>query len=225
MPSSGVRVVRGMGVSRLALPLLALGLMGNGPVDPPVLRALDAIQARYDGIGDLTAAFVQTSYTAALGRESVHNGRVTMKRPGRIRWEYSAPDERVIVLDAETLRIYSPVDAQLQVAGIEQGSVSPTALSFLLGGGVLRDFFRAEGIDDPKRAELGLRLRPRDESSFELIELWVERETYQLRESVLLDLFKNRTSVRFESIEENVGVDESAFEIDVPEGTEVIDLR
>ena len=74
-------------------------------------------------------------------------------------------------------------------------------------------------------SELGLRLDPRQESSFEFIELWVNRETYQLRESVLVDLFKNRTIIRFASIEENVGVDDSSFDISVPEGTEIIDLR
>ena len=209
---------------RLAV-LLALGLLGNGAAEEPTTAALDAIQARYDDVADLSASFVQTSYTAALGRESISVGRLTMKRPGFFRWEYSPPDERVIVLDADTLRIYSPLDSQLQIAGLAKGTVSPTALSFLLGDGVLRELFTAVAIDAGERAELGLRLDPRQESSFEFIELWVDRETYQLRESVLVDLFKNRTSVRFDSIEENVGVEDSSFDIAVPEGTEIIDLR
>ena len=94
---------------RLAL-LLVLGLLGNGATEEPTTAALDAIQARYDGITDLSAGFVQTSYTAALGSESRSDGRVTMKRPGLIRWAYSPPDERVIVLDA-------PDVAHLQPAG------------------------------------------------------------------------------------------------------------
>jgi outer membrane lipoprotein carrier protein len=204
--------------------LLALGLLGNGAT-AEIPAALDAIQARYDGITDLSAGFVQTSYTAALGGESVSAGRLTMKRPGLIRWEYSPPNRRVIVLNADTLRIYNPLDEQLQIAGLAKGTVSPTALSFLLGEGVLRELFTAVAIDADDRAELGLRLDPRQESGFEFIELWVDRETYQLRESVLVDLFKNRTSVRFDSIEENAGVDDSSFDIEVPEGTEVIDLR
>ncbi len=205
--------------------LLALGLLGNGATEEPIPAALDAIQARYDGITDLSAGFVQTSYTAALGSESVLAGRLTMKRPGFIRWEYSPPNKRVIVLNADTLRIYSPLDEQLQIAGLAKGTVSPTALSFLLGDGVLRELFTAVAIDADDRAELGLRLDPRQESGFEFIELWVDRETHQLRESVLVDLFKNRTRIRFDSIEENAGVDDSSFEIEVPEGTEVIDLR
>ena len=208
-----------------ALAFSLIALLGNGPAESPVLARVAAVQARYDGIADLRAGFVQTSYTAALGRETVSKGSLTMKRPGLFRWEYSTPEERVIVLDAETLRIYSPVDEQLQVIALAQGTVSPTALSFLLGNGELRELFEAEAIDDPERPELGLRLRPREESSFEFIELWVARETHQLRESVLVDLFKNRTSVRFVEIVENVGIEESAFSIDVPEGTEVIDLR
>ncbi len=205
--------------------LLVVGLLGNGPPAVPVLSVLDAIQSRYDGIDDMTAAFVQTSYTAALARASVSAGTVTMKRPGRIRWQYSMPEERVIVLDSETLRIYSPVDKQLQVVALAEGTVSPTALSLLLGDGVLRELFWVEAIEAPGRAELGLRLRSRKESSFEFIELWVDKQSYQLRESVLVDLFKNRTRVRFEGIEENTGVEVSAFDIEVPEATEIIELR
>ena len=61
--------------------LLVVGLLGNAPPAVPVLSVLDAIQSRYDGIDDMTAAFVQTSYTAALARASVSAGTVTMKRP------------------------------------------------------------------------------------------------------------------------------------------------
>lgn len=217
---------RGNSGLRVAIPLLALLALGSGPAKVPSVAAeLDAVQARYDGVRDLQATFVQTNYTAALQRESVSEGSMTVQRPGRVRWEYSTPEARVILLDTESLRIYSPVDRQLQVAALAQGTVSPTALSFLLGQGVLRELFSAETIEAPGRPELGLRLRPREESSFEYLELWVDPQTHQLRESVLLDLFKNRTSVRFDAVRENVGVDESAFELEVPEGTEVIDLR
>ena len=52
--------------------MLALALLGNGP---PVAGsdtevALDAIQARYAAVRDFRAVFVQTSFSAALGKES-----------------------------------------------------------------------------------------------------------------------------------------------------------
>jgi outer membrane lipoprotein-sorting protein len=42
---------------------------------------------------------------------------------------------------------------------------------------------------------------------------------------VLVDLFGNRTVLRFSELVENAGVEDAAFEIQVPKDTEVIDLR
>jgi outer membrane lipoprotein-sorting protein len=37
-------------------------------------KALDAVQKRYDGVRDLRASFEQTSYSAALGTETISRG-------------------------------------------------------------------------------------------------------------------------------------------------------
>ena len=223
--------------ARAGLVLLALALLGGGgEADPAPAEAnlvpaeaagatLDAVQRHYDEVRDFRADFVQTSFTAALGEETIAHGTVQMKRPGRMRWEYAPPDSRVILVDRESIRLYDPEARQLQIASLAEGRLSPTALDFLLGEGVLAEQFEASPAPPEARAELGLKLRPRGDQSFESIELWVHPESYQLRESVVVDLFKNRTSLRFEGVVENGGVPDAAFEFEPPEGTSVIDLR
>lgn len=188
-------------------------------------KTLDAVQKRYDAVRDLRAGFSQSSYSAALGTETVSNGTVIVVRPGRMRWEYSAPDGRVIVLDQASIRIWNPQENQLQIAALSAGTVSPTALGFLLGQAVLRETFDAELISDPARSERGLRLRPKTDGGFESLELWVDPKTHELRESVVLDLFGNRTRLRLENMRENAGVQSSEFELSVPATAEVVDLR
>ncbi len=188
--------------------------------------ALDAIQARYDGVRDMRADFEQTSYMASLGKESSSEGSVLVERPGKMRWEYGKPDGRVIVLDGETIRIYDPSDKQLQIATLVEGGVNPTALSFLMGDGVLGEMFDAKPIDAKERKELGLRLTPKDgDQSFESLELWVDAKTHQMRESRITDLFGNKTTLRFKNVVENNGAKKAEFEVTVPEGTEILDLR
>jgi len=208
-----------LGISASAL--LLLGSAGGDTMGD----VLDALQKRYNRIKDLRAEFVQTSHVVSVGRKEVSNGLITVMRPGHMRWEYSAPEQRVIVMDGETLRIYSPADRQLQIASLRSGAVSPTALSFLLGNGILREIFEVAGTLESNRNELGLKLRPKQDSGFEFLELWLDPRTYQLRESVVVDLFGNRTRVRFQEISENTGVVEEDFSIEVPDDTEVIDLR
>lgn len=200
------------------------GLLGAAPGPEPVDSVLAALQARYEGITDLRADFVQEAHVASIDKLDVSSGRVVMQRPGRMRWEYSAPEKRVIVVDKGTLRVYTPSDSQLQILPVS-GAFSSMALGFLLGDGDLRDSFVGERLDSEGREEIGIRLRPREASAFEHLDMWLAKNSHQLRESVVFDLFGNRTSVRFASIHENIGVDEGAFEIDVPEGTEIVDLR
>ena len=205
----------------------ALLALGNGPSAPDAETAalLDAIQAHYDAVNDFAARFVQTSHIASLGRDEVAEGHVWVRRPGRMRWEYQTPEPRVIVVDGETLRLYSPDDKQLQIAPLASGAFSPTALDFLLGSGKLREQFVAGRLPDGEDGSIHLRLQPRRESRFQFLELRVAPDTQALRSSVVVDLLGNRTEVRFESLEENQGVPEERFTISVPKGTEVLDLR
>lgn len=204
--------------------MLALALTAADAPDD-VGKTLEAVQKRYDAVKDMRASFTQTSFAAALGKETEAHGTVVVERPGRMRWEYAPPDGRVIVLDQQAIKIWNPEDKQLQIAKLSASNVSPTALGFLMGQGKLRDTFTAEAIAAPDRVDKGVRLRPKSDASFESLELWVDPKTDQLRESVVLDLFGNRTRVRFDEIVENKGVPASAFTLEAPAGAEVLDLR
>jgi len=216
--------------TRKALAVLALAgaLLGNGaPGDSaaPLDALLDSVQKHYNGVRDLRAEFEQESLVKALGKRDVSRGSLAFKRPGRMRWNYAEPEVRVLSIDSETVRMFSEADRQLQIVPIGQGSLSPTALDFLLGGADLRESFEAARIEDATRKDIGLKLTPRGDTSFESLELWLDAESFELRESVLVDLFGNRTTLRFAELVENTGVEDGSFEIQVPENTEVIDLR
>jgi outer membrane lipoprotein carrier protein len=188
-------------------------------------KTLEAVQKRYDSVRDLRASFAQTSYSAALGKETEAQGTVVVKRPGKMRWEYGKPDGRVIVLDGSAIRIWSPEEKQFQIAALSASNVSPTALGFLMGQAKLGDSFEATNLTEAGRSERGLLLRPKNDAGFESLSLWLDAKSLQLRESVVVDLFGNRTRVRFAEIVENAGVEPSAFELSAPAGAEVIDLR
>ncbi len=209
---------------RVALAALTLALAAADTGDDAT-KALDAVQKRYDSVQDLRASFAQTSFSAALGKESEAHGTVVVKRPGKMRWEYGKPDGRVIVLDGSAIRIWSPEEKQLQIAPLSGQNVSPTALGFLMGQTVLRDSFEAKPVSEPGRSERGLLLRPKGDAGFESLTLWLDAKSFQLRESVVVDLFGNRTRVRFDGIVENAGVDAATFEFAAPPGADVIDLR
>ena len=199
-------------------------LLGNGaPDDPDALAS--RLEKRYAGVRDLRAEFVQVASIASLGREEVSSGWVAVKRPGKMRWEYREPAATVMVVDEKTLRIFNPAERQLQVAPLGAGTFSPTAIGFLLGSLELKRVFVATLPAEGRADRRGLVLRPREPASFESLELWLDPETLQLRESVVHDLFGNRTELRLSDVQENIGVREAVFTLEVPDDIDVIDLR
>jgi outer membrane lipoprotein carrier protein len=210
----------------LLLALLALGLTAGGD-RPPEEAALAALQARYDACRDLRARFEQTSQGS--GFPTVLKGTVLVQRPGKIRWTYDPPDDRVIVLDGEAIWHYSPDEHQLQIGSLEKGGVDPTALSFLMGEGRLEQEFRPRLVPQEAGADppvLVLDLIPLGEPSFELLRLWLDPESHELRESTVRDLLGNETRIALSAAECNRGVPPDAFRVEYPkETTEVIDLR
>jgi outer membrane lipoprotein-sorting protein len=188
-------------------------------------KTLAAVQKRYNAVHDLRASFVQKSFSPALDKETETHGTVVVQRPGKMRWEYAQPDARVIVLDGSAIRIWNPEEKQLQIAALSKSGVSPTALSFLMGQGSLSESFTASPLNEEGRSERGLMLKPKGDAGFESLALWLDPKTLQLRESVVVDLFGNRTRVRFDGIAENAGVPASSFDLPAPPGAEVIDLR
>jgi outer membrane lipoprotein carrier protein len=152
-----------------------------------------------------------------------------VQRPGKIRWTYDAPDGRVIVLDGEAIWHYSPEDRQLQIGPLEKGGVDPTALGFLMGEGRLEAEFRARLAPQPADGgspALVLDLVPLGDPSFDLLRLWLDPKSHELRESVVRDLFGNETRLALRDAECNRGVPPDAFRVEYPkETTDVIDLR
>jgi outer membrane lipoprotein carrier protein len=198
--------------------------IGSAPeVDSSEL--LGAIQARYESVESIRAEFEQTSRVAALGRDETSRGRVIVKRPGRMRWEYASPEPSVIVVDEESVRIYRSKERKLQIAPLSPRAMSPTALGFLLGDADLRETFRAEPLETSDATELRLRLVPKSEVGFQHLELRLDAASHALRGSVLVDLFGNRTELLFHDVRHNAVIAPDAFELRVPDGTEVIDLR
>jgi len=74
-------------------------LIGTAPLDgqtaakPPIDRFVESVQQRYDRVRDFSADFVQTYSGGVLRTSTSERGKVFIKKPGKMRWEYAAPEE------------------------------------------------------------------------------------------------------------------------------------
>jgi len=196
---------------------------------PAVASASDvarALQKKYDSIKDFSADFVHVYEGGVLKKKIVERGHVLIKKPGKMRWEYKAPEEKLFVSDGIKMYSYLPQDKQVIVSTVPQDDQAATPMLFLAGkGDVTRDFtpsLVALPPDLPAGAQ-ALKLVPRSpQRDYDWLILAVDPATLTLRGLTTIDAQGGKSSVSFTNLKENVGLADKSFAFNIPRGVDVI---
>jgi outer membrane lipoprotein carrier protein len=204
----------------------AAGAAASAPDAACVTRAVEAIQRRYEAVRDLSADFVQTSRSVALGgpgSAATSRGSVVFAKPGKMRWAYAEPEPSLVVSDGNWLWIYDPAHEEVQKLAVGDGFLSGAAIQFLLGEGeIRRDFEVTADVCSAARVELVL--VPRHAASFEKLRVRSDPASGELLETTVIDLLGNVTQVAFSNTRTNVSPDAALFSFQAKPGVRVIEL-
>jgi outer membrane lipoprotein carrier protein len=107
------------------LVFLFLALTGSADTTASVAR----LEARYRGAKTLQASFLER-YTENGHLVRVEAGTVYFRRPGKMRWDYQAPEKNLFLVDGKTAWFYVPADRTATRVPAKQSSDwrSPLAL-------------------------------------------------------------------------------------------------
>lgn len=190
-------------------------------VSPGAAELLDALQKSYEQTADLSAKFVQTSRLVASGMTREMHGRVLFKKGGKMLWEYEGDDPQVIVSDGTTLWIHQVRDRTVlrqELAAIP--AENRVALDLLTGIEKVRESFHID-----RCGELCLEMRPIEpRPDLAVVIVALEGDGKGVRSVTTEDPLGNRTRVEFLDVKRNVGIEDSAFHFEVPEGVQVLEM-
>jgi outer membrane lipoprotein carrier protein len=211
------------GSAQLALRPTAVLRAQSAPATPETL-ARD-IQQRYDRIKDFSADFVHTYRGGVLKQQATERGRLLVKKPGKMRWEYTAPEKKLFVSDGRKIYSYIPQDKQVVVSTMPQGDQAPIPMLFLTGtGNIARDFNVA--FDTVPEAPAGaalLKLTPKQrEAEYESLTLVADPKTLSLRMLITVDTQGGRSAFTFSNLKENVGLADNQFVFQMPRNVDVV---
>jgi len=209
----------------------------------PPLSAMDAkaavraLESRYHHATSLKAAFFER-YADGKGGGSAESGTVYFSRPGRMRWEYESPEEKLFIVDGTNVWFYVPADRTASRAKIKDSSDWRTPLALLTGktdfSRLCRTIELVDAATDNKPGDrpLGaedtmLRCVPRNESADadgEVSEVLIESDP----EAHLVRLLVRQpgsleTEFRFANWEENLAIPEAKFHFEPPPNVAVVD--
>ena len=190
---------------------------------PSALETARALQQKYDRVADFTADFTHVYQGGVLKKTATELGTVQIKKPGKMRWEYTKPDRKEFVSDGRKIYSYIPADKQVVVSSIPPDDQATTAVLFLAGKGNLTRDFSVAYADAAAPDTIALRLDPKQKQrDYDWLIVVVDRATLQIRGLTAADQQGGTSTFTFTNYHENTRLADKVFEFRIPPGTDVI---
>lgn len=183
-------------------------------------RTLKGIEERYNRAQTLQLSFIE-SYKLQ-GRVRVEKGDLFLRKPGRMRWQYTAPAGKLFVSDGKFVYSYTPQDNRAEKMKLKETEDMRAPLAFLLGRlDFNKDFreFRAHAEEDgifitaiPKSDNL-----PYSEVSF------LAGPGFNIRRLEVKNQDNSILQFAFENEKQNPPLAEAMFQFTAPPGSEYVD--
>src|SRR6202049_4806845 len=184
------------------------------------------LQKKYDRVTDFSADFVHSYRGGVLKQQATEGGRLLVKKPGKMRWEYTSPEKKLFVSDGVKIYSYVPEDKQVIVSDVPSGDNLTTPVLFLAGKGNLARDFNPSFTDLPPGAAPGsraLKLAPKTaQPDYDWLVVVVDAATLGLRGLVYSDPQGGTSTFLFTNLKENAGMSDKDFDFKVPRGVDVV---
>ena len=158
--------------------------------------------------------------------ERVESGTLWLKKPGKMRWEYRSPKEKLFLSDGQNAWFYVPGDRQARKTPVRKLDDLRSPLGFLLGKAKLekelQGLSRAPDLTPINPGDIVLRGVPKalaNRVNFVVLEITSEN---WIRRIVIEEMDGSSTEFLFQNLKENVEIAEQHFRFSPPAGVETV---
>jgi outer membrane lipoprotein carrier protein len=208
--------------------LVVLGLataIASAASAPDVHAIAQAVDERYNHLHSLQSDF--TEIYRGAGMERTESGTLWLKKPGKMRWQYRSPREKLFLSDGKDAWFYVPGERQVRRTAVKKLDDLRSPLAFLLGKTKLEKELQALSLasDVAPLAPDDVVLRGVPKSLADRVNQVLLETTPQhwISRIIIEQVDGSVTEYRFTNQRENVAVPDQQFQFAVPDGVEVID--
>jgi len=183
------------------------------------------VDNHYNHLRSLQAEF--TEVYRGSGMDRTESGTLWLKKPGKMRWEYRSPKEKLFVSNGKDAWFYVPDDRQARKESAKKLEDVRSPLAFLLGKTKLEKELQglslAPDIAPLTAGDTILRGVPTvmaDQISEIVLEISPDNRIVRL---IVQGVDGASTEYRFADQKEDVALTDGRFDFKVPAGTEVVD--
>lgn len=206
-------------VKALALAGVAAVLASAG--DSPTTHLLKAVENRYNRAQTLQVKFSET-YSGMGQSARTEAGVLYLRKPGRMRWEYTQPAGKLFVSDGKQVYLYLPGENRVDKMTLKDTEDMRAPLAFLLGKlNFEREFqnihARAEGDGSVVTADPKSQSLPYSKVEFQV------SPTFAIRKLHIVGQNQSILDFTFEDERLNPALANSMFQFQPPPGAEVVE--
>ncbi len=196
------------------------------PAPVEVSELAQAVDRRYNSLHSLEADFTEIYEGAGIKR--VESGTLWLKRPGKMRWEYREPREKLFMTNGKDAWFYVPGDRQARKTPVKKLDDLRSPLGYLLGRTKLQKEFEglslAPDVAPLEPGDIVLRGIPKgmqERISQVLLEITPNRDIDRI---VIEEVDGSRTEFRFRNQRRNIEIADQRFKFSPPPGVETLDM-
>jgi outer membrane lipoprotein carrier protein len=198
----------------------ALGLTPAGAASLELSQVLKGLENHYNGAQTLQLNFTETY--KQRGRTRVESGELYLRKPGKMRWQYSSPAGKLFVSDGKFIYSYSPQDDRAEKMKLKEADDMRAPLAFLLGRLHFNDDFR-EYRTKPEGEGLFVTAIPKSDKLPYSAVSFLAMPDSTIRRLEVKAQDNSTLQFEFENEKKNPPIAETLFRFTPPAGVEYVD--
>ena len=212
------RAVRLLNVLRLvAFLLMGSCLMLADSADQLIQR----VEKRYNSAQTLAVGFTE-SYTVQGHARQPESGTLTLRKQGKMRWDYTRPPGKLFISDGKNVYLYTARDNRVEKLKLKDTEDMRAPLAFLLGRLDMKKEFRDFELHN---ADAGTWLDASAKNArvpYEKVEMLIAPDA-SIRALKVIGRDESLLSFSFNNEKMNPPVADELFRFTAPRGAEVVD--
>lgn len=185
-------------------------------------EVLKSVEQRYNRARTLEIQFEQRH--TAQGRVRVESGTVTLRKPGRMRWEYARPEGKLFVSDGKWVWYYSPATNRAERSKLKESEDFRAPLAFLLGRLDFKRDFQDFAMQQTDEGAVVKALPKSGNLPYSSVEFTVSSSN-EIRRLLVAGSDASLMEFRFSGEKLNPPLGEGQFKFVVPLGAEVVEVE
>ena len=187
----------------------------------PADDLIKQVQGRYNNARTLSVQFVE-NYSLLGHRRPPETGTLTLRKQGKMRWDYTRPAGKLFISDGKTVYLYNAADNRVEKVPLKDTEDMRAPLAFLLGRLEMKKEFRDFSVSEGEGGNWLKALPKTDRVPYKNIEMLIASDG-SVRQLKITGRDESLLAYTFENEKVNPPVAESAFRFTIPPGAQVVD--